>query len=114
MSARCREAAEGVIQVARTQDPRARFWLLRPSPDCGPAAMIKQGQIRILPSIQNPPRWTHHVCVETERHCVCALAGAGGAPRESYVATHFQYPNDVEVRKIKNESVLAAKLRVGP
>jgi hypothetical protein len=109
-SARCGEAAEGVIQVARTQDAKARFWLLRPSPECGPAIMIKQGTIRILPSIPNPPRWVYHVCVETEHHCVCALAGAGGTPREDYVRTHFQYPGDIQTIKLKNEGALAARL----
>jgi hypothetical protein len=109
-SRRCRDAAEGVIQIARTQDRKARFLLLRPSPECGPMVLIKEGRIGILPKIENPPKWVYHVCVETERHCVCALTGAGGTPREGYVEHHFQYAPDVWTIPIRNEKALAAAL----
>lgn len=87
---RCLDAAGYIHPLAHHQDSGARFWLLRPHPECGPALMIEEGSIRILPSIPHPPRWVYHVCVETQEHCVCALTGPGGEPKGSYLSEHFQ------------------------
>ncbi len=57
--------------------------------------MIEEGAIGFHPAIQDAPRWVYHVCVETEEHCVCALTGADGAPRASYVEDHFKEPDDI-------------------
>lgn len=91
----CLRAAGYIHALARHQDERARLWLLRPHPDCGPVAMIEEGSIGFHPAIPNAPRWVYHVCVETDDHCVCTLTGPDGAPKASYVETHFKEPDDI-------------------
>lgn len=91
----CLEAARYLHPLARHQDPDARFWLLRPHPECGPAIMIEEGSIGIQPKTTPSRRWAYHVCVETEEHCLCVLTHESGTPKGAYLTTHFQEPDDV-------------------
>ncbi len=52
--------------------------------------MIDEGSISIAPNVGPPLRWTYHVCVETQEHCVCILTGVGGTPKTTYLTSHFQ------------------------
>ncbi|WP_437726601.1 hypothetical protein [Sorangium sp. So ce861] len=116
-SSRCDEAAKAIWPLAREQDDDAGFWLLRAAPWCGPLLMIQKGLIGILPKgIPDPPKWTHHICVATEKHCVCALTGADGFPEERYLAEKFQYAEDVHTTRVAGCSELdesLATLRAG-
>lgn len=109
---RCEEAAFGVWLVAKTQDDRPLFWVLRPAWDVGPGWMIEEGRIGIIPALPEPPRpkWMYHVCVETDLHCVCALTGADGAASDSYCATQFQDGDAVHAMKFDTSERMFASL----
>jgi hypothetical protein len=116
-SSRCDEAAKGIWPLARGQDGGAGFWLLRPAPWCGPLLMIQKGVIGILPKgIPDPPKWTHHICVTAEEHCVCALTGPDGFAQERYVEEKFQHAEDVHATEIADVAGLdetLAEMRAG-
>lgn len=106
-----------IFPLARDQDVKARFWLLRADPRCGPVVMFEEGRISILARssvLPNPPRWTYHVCVEAELHCVCALTGPDGTPNDRYIRETFQYPEDIRSDLVESPEVLRATLdRIG-
>lgn len=106
----CLEAARYLHPLAQHQDPDARFWLLRPHPDCGPAVMIDEGSIGIQPKTQPSVRWAYHVCIETQEHCLCVLTGEPGAPKASYLATHFKEPDVVLPHVMRHLKDVEAKV----
>ncbi|HSN99961.1 MAG TPA: hypothetical protein VLS89_16815 [Candidatus Nanopelagicales bacterium] len=115
-SSRCDQAALEIFPLANEQDTTSQFWLLRPAPECGPA-MVEAGVIGILalPEVlPKPPKWTYHVCVETELHCVCSLTGPDGCPNDRYIIEKFQYPEVIRPHPMASAEALRAALdRIG-
>jgi hypothetical protein len=123
----CVEAAAEIHPLAAEQDPHARFLLVRPHPKMGPVMRrAGDGRAGILPNRRPAPKWSHHVSVETQDHCVCALTGSpghetGGEKAQGYIARNFQYtvtpdgrydPNVVVPIWCSTEQDLSAKLDV--
>lgn len=59
----------------------------------------------VVPKLPDPPRWGSHTLVETEAHAVDALTGAGGCDAQNYLATHWQYADNLEMHDVDVFSV---------
>lgn len=93
-SGRCADAAREVLPFALQHDPVAQPNLVRPGPKAPRASyVLPRG---VLPT----PRWTHHVTVGVEAHCVDSLTGPDGTAREGYLTEHFQYAEYLEMADV--------------
>lgn len=77
-SGRCETVAWSILPIAKERDVAAEVWELRPS----------EGRY-IVPKMEPPKPWFHHLTVEVEAHCVDALTGSSGEPRSAYLENHW-------------------------
>jgi hypothetical protein len=86
-SGRCREAARGVLPLARNVDELAAIAKLLPRPGLG---------WFVCPARRIDARWSHHFSVRVCEHLVDALSGPDGTPAPSYLAQHWRYPEALQ------------------
>ena len=54
----------------------------------------------VVPKITQPPRWGSHTFVEAHGHAIDALTGADGCSATAYLATHWEYPDHLEIHDV--------------
>jgi hypothetical protein len=93
-SGRCEQAARRILPTAHERDAAAQIWQLRPA-DEDASFVIPKAPAGVL--------WYIHYTVEAEQHCVDALTGVDGTPRDSYLETHWKAPD--QLRWVPDEEV---------
>lgn len=93
----CAALARAVYRTGTERDSTTRARQVRPP---------KNSAARyVVPKLNEPPRWVSHTFVETHAHAVDALTGPDGCARESYVETHWEYADHLEIHDVDVESV---------
>jgi hypothetical protein len=85
-SGRCEQAARRILPTAHERDAAAQIWQLWPA-DEDASFVIPKAPAGVL--------WYVHYTVEAEQHCVDALTGVDGTPRDSYLETHWKAPDQL-------------------
>jgi hypothetical protein len=93
-SGRCEQAARRILPTAHERDAAAQIWQLWPA-DEDASFVIPKAPAGVL--------WYIHYTVEAAQHCVDALTGVDGTPRDSYLETHWKAPD--QLRWVPDEEV---------
>lgn len=93
-SGRCEQAARRILPPAHERDAAAQIWQLWPA---------DEDASFVIPKVPAGVLWYLHYTVEAEQHCVDALTGVDGTPRDSYLETHWKAPD--QLRWVLDEEV---------
>jgi hypothetical protein len=91
-SNRCATAACGILPTAQDLEAAAHMLVVRPG---GFAIYVQPKDL--------PVRWFHHVTVAVVEHCVDALTGADGHPRDTYLTEYFDHPDAHDVQPVEGD-----------
>lgn len=96
-SGRCAALARVVFAVGRERDETTRGRQIRPQ---------KRSAARfVVPKVHQPPRWYSHTLVETHGHAIDAITGTDGCSAEIYLATHWEYCEQLEVHDVDVDTI---------
>ena len=90
----CEQAARRILPTAHERDAAAQIWQLWPA---------DEDASFVIPKMPSGVLWYIHYTVEAEQHCVDALTGVDGTPRDSYLETHWKAPD--QLRWVPDEEV---------
>lgn len=95
-SGACADLARSLMPVASEHDPNVVPVVMRP----------KVGWL-VCPKIDFPCRWYHHVLLVLMSHGVDALTGVDGTSEQTYLETHWKYPDQyiIELADLTDETL---------